>query len=465
MFGDKRITTLAEDFKELGLIRGETVQEPKKTAMTESKNIDANRRQALIAKKKMIEQKRQSRLQKISEIKRARLQKRVQEQKLKTQATAKKESTGVAGSLQNLMAIEQRLKTSSSVSELLKAFENVSRVSSLAMYRFKKLAEAEALADKGQEVKPDMNDKTDKPQAGKDVPDSYLDVLGGEDIEGNVGHDKEDEQEGNVDKTKEVPTVTKKYAGKDATVTPAEVDIVEGEDVELGHEDGTEVGEEDDLDIVKNYQEGEEEEEPMATEDELAMPSETPTDEDAEMGDTAEGDDTDFTDDELDSLSDDELAELENELKATEGEELPATLPVAAEDDEIEPDPSDPHEDEEDEPSETDEEDDEPTPTPEPAPQFVKSVESKKAQVRKESRIAKKAYIAELADIKKEAVDIMQRIRKHAVTPQDAEAVLKDIVMRLGGAVGDLADMNKYAASGVEKKFTENKKIVSKKSK
>ena len=58
--------------------------------------------------------------------------------------------------------------------------------------------------------------------------------------------------------------------------------------------------------------------------------------------------------------------------------------------------------------------------------------------------------------------DIMDKIRKSAISPQDAEAVLKDIVVRLGGAVGDLTDMAAFAATDQSKSMGENKKFKKK---
>jgi hypothetical protein len=468
MFGDKKITTLAEDFQVLGLIRqaapAQEAQVNKKAAPVNNQtNQKLVEQKKALAAKKLVEEKRKASLKKIAEIKHARLIKRVQEAKKKVQ----KEGT-VSSTLKNLMALEQKLKTTTAVGDLIKAFENVSKVSQLAMNRFRKLAEAEALADKGQEVTPDMNDKTDRPQAGKDVPASYKDVLGGKDIEGDVGYDKEDEQEGNQEKTGEVDTVTGKYAGRDSTADAEEVDIVEGE--EPGHEGGEDIETEDDEvdSIGKAYGEGEEEtsgedELPATTEDELAINPEQPSEEDAEMGDGVEDtDDTDFSDDELDSLSDEELTALEAELAA------PETEPKLKDEDETGPSTQPapggviPEEDDETEPDEDDAVVPAATTKESRLAKIQREAAAKKAALRKESKITKKAYISELADMKKEAEDVMARIRKNAITPQDAEALLKDIVMRLGGAVGDLADMSKYNGSGVETKF-ENKKPAKRK--
>jgi predicted house-cleaning NTP pyrophosphatase (Maf/HAM1 superfamily) len=407
MYVTNKITTLAEDFQALGLIRTEAKVEQKEVKKPTFTAKQIAERRALIEKKKrLVENKKKAPV--------VAQKKKVVEQK----KIVKKAANSTQESLNNLQSLEQKLRTNTSMEQLIKAYENVSKVSSLAMRKFKKLSEEEA-ADYNK------SDSTDKPQAGKGLPAEYNDMIDGQDHEGNVGHSDADKQEGNVDSTGEVDTVSGKYAGQDKMIEPEKVDIVENDEDLMSDEE-----------MMADVDMGDEELDAELTDDEIMA------DDDMELGDEFEDE---FADEELPVDGDEEVMPEEDEIMPEEDEldtDLDDDDDVMPEEDELMPDEDDalPAEDEilpEEDEKENEEE------------------EEGEEKVTTES---KKVYISELADIKKEAEDIMARIRKSAITPQDAEALLGDIVMRLGGAVGELGDMTKYNGGSEQSAVAEGKK-------
>lgn len=385
---NKKINSLQEDFETLGLIRAK-----KEVANTISENDLAAQRKAKNA---------QNGKQKIAKVAES-----------KSVDSTKKE-------LQKLAAIESKIKNESSLKDIMSAFNNISEISKLAIGKFKRLSEQD-LADKGHDAATYDGNKgsTDKKEAGKDTLDTNLEK------EGNVGYDKDDEQNGSLKSTGEVPTVTDKYAGKPAhkDSDAQDVKIVESDENE-DEKDEIET-EQDELDINLNQEDeisdqeldiemdevpvgdSDIEKELGVEEDELNL-----DDIDSEMNKDVELDVDDIEpSDEIDmevGMDSNDVGDIENGVEGGTEDEIEP--PMAGMDDE-----------EEEQNAE------------------MESV-----------RVNKADYISELKQIKKEAEDVMAKIRKHAITPQDAESLLKDVVMRLGGAVNDLASMEKYGKSEKE---------------
>lgn len=407
MFDNKKILTLAEDFKALGLIREENKNNvEKKDNLQENQRKVINNKNVNISKKRLEEQQLRNKKIKLFRAKKLALLKAKKIAESKKVAKPKVENTKTA--LENLQDIEKRLKTNLPFEEMIKAFQNVVSVSHLASKKFTKLAEQDDVTYDG-----DKQDSTGK-EAGK----TKLDI---NDKEGNVGFSADDEQNNDVE-TGEVDTVTDKYAGQPAHIDPdtQQVKIAEQDDeLNLGQDDELDLEQDDlmldepgmdeldldaepsdDIDLAMSDM-GPELEPDMDIEPELDMGPEIDLDTDSEMGNELEP--------ELDMEPE---LDVEPELDMEPEIDLDTDLEV---DNEIEMD----DEEEEELPLEN-------------------------------KRIRKSTYIAELKNIRKEAEDILQKIKKHAISPQDAEGILKDIVMRLGGAVGDLADMSQFSGSDKE---------------
>lgn len=444
-FQKQKIKSLAEDLEVIGLIKRERTTEKDTKVIAEKnddkkddkkKKIQEAKKKALIAKKrKLLEAKKLA-------IRKAKAKKIAESKKRTTKPSVKKESKNVSNSLKDLVALEQKLNTNVNVSELMKAFEHIMKISEMAAKKFKKLSEEEA-ADYNK------NDNTDRSQAGKDIPPEYKNMVDGKTKEGNVGTDKEDEQEGNQKETGTVDTITGKEAGKPAHQDPqaqkvkiAEMDeyedddesVEEQDDIYNDDEDMSEMENELDMDeqddeLDMSDMEGEDDVDMAAMGDEMGMEDEIGMDDpmsDEDLG----GDEEMAMDNEMgmgdefgaeDDMGIEEPAGMEGPM-GDEGEMGDMDDMMPADDDEMINDMDDEMGGEEDE-------------------------EELEPEMGMESKKFRKAYMSELKDIRVEAEDIMNKIRKHAISPQDAEGVLKDIVVRLGGAVGDLSDMNQFAAT------------------
>ena len=250
MFENKKISTLAEDFKTVGLIKGSEKEEKnlqeeksKKIADVKKRRIAEAKQRKLAERKKKLAESKVNKKKQFAEQKRKRIalvkaKKLAESKKAKTKVKAEGKKTA----LENLMDIESRLKTSASFEEIMKAFENVSRVSNLALKKYQKLSEQDADKEGGR----DAADRTDAKSSYNTIGDEGA-GLDAKDLEkeGDVKHDKDDEQESKGGEPGEIDTTTGKYVGKDSQgEVPDKVKIAEMDELDSDEdEDEDKMGE------------------------------------------------------------------------------------------------------------------------------------------------------------------------------------------------------------------------------